>query len=77
MAGIAAVKIAYGLYKKDFRWKETPYEYVYDQNPFDIIAGTNALREAIEREAALEEIEQSWQQPLMNFLKIRFAYLCY
>jgi len=77
MAGVAAVKIAYSLYTKDFRWKEPPYEYVYDKKPFDVIAGTNALREDIEREATLDEIRESWQEPLMQFMKVRTAYLCY
>ncbi len=77
ITGVAAVKVAYSLYQKEFRWKEPPYEYVYDQKPFDIIAGTNALREAIEREAALEEIKESWQQPLKHFMKTRSAHLCY
>jgi len=77
LAGVAAVKIAYSLYKKEFLWKEPPYEYVYDQNPFDIIAGTNDLREAIEREATLEAIKESWRQPLTEFMNIRSASLCY
>ncbi|MGI8655071.1 MAG: exo-beta-N-acetylmuramidase NamZ domain-containing protein [Pyrinomonadaceae bacterium] len=77
LAGVAAVKIAYSLHKKEFLWKEPPYEYVYDQNPFDIIAGTNDLREAIEREATLEAIKESWRQPLTEFMNIRSASLCY
>ncbi len=76
-AGVAAVKIAYSLYKKEFRWKESPYEYVYDQNPFDIIAGTNSLREAIEHDVTLEKIKESWRESLMEFMKTRSAYLCY
>ena len=48
LAGVAAVKIAYDLYGEHFRWKEPPYEYVYDKNPFDVIAGTGALRASIE-----------------------------
>ena len=37
------VKTAYDLYKDEFRWKEPPYEYVYDRNPFDVISGTSSL----------------------------------
>ncbi len=38
IVGVAAVKMAYDMYPKFFRWKEPPYEYVYDKNPFDVIA---------------------------------------
>ncbi|MGB9179736.1 MAG: exo-beta-N-acetylmuramidase NamZ domain-containing protein, partial [Pyrinomonadaceae bacterium] len=41
LAGVAAVKFAYDLYTDEFHWKEPPYEYVYDKNPFDVIAGTD------------------------------------
>ena len=49
ITGIAMVKAAYDLYGSDFRWKEPPYEYVYDRNPFDVIAGTSSIREAFEQ----------------------------
>ncbi len=77
LAGIATVKIAYNLYTEDFRWKEPPYEYVYDKNPFDVIAGTSRLRLAIERGETLEEIEKGWREPLKEFMKTRGAYLSY
>jgi uncharacterized protein YbbC (DUF1343 family) len=77
ITGVAAVKIAYDLYTEDFRWKEPPYEYVYDKNPFDVIAGTNKLREAIERGDSLEEIERSWQDGLSEFKQVRSQFLLY
>jgi uncharacterized protein YbbC (DUF1343 family) len=77
ITGIAAVKIAYDLYTEDFRWKEPPYEYVYDRNPFDVIAGTGKLREAIERGDSLEDIERSWQDGLGEFKRLREEFLLY
>ncbi|HEY0003533.1 MAG TPA: DUF1343 domain-containing protein [Pyrinomonadaceae bacterium] len=77
ITGVAAVKVAYDLYREHFRWKEPPYEYVYDRNPFDVIAGTGALREAIERGDSLEQIESSWSQPLEAFRLVRERFLCY
>jgi uncharacterized protein YbbC (DUF1343 family) len=76
-AGVAAVRTAYELYGSEFRWKEPPYEYVYDQNPFDVISGTDALRAAIERGASLEEIVAGWQEPLRRFAAQRERYLLY
>src|SRR5687768_12176258 len=64
LAGVAVAKTAFDMYGEHFRWKEPPYEYVFDKNPFDVISGTDALRKAFESGATLEEIEQSWQPGL-------------
>jgi uncharacterized protein YbbC (DUF1343 family) len=77
IVGVAAVKVAYDLYTEHFRWKEPPYEYVYDQNPFDVIAGTNKLREAIERGDSIESIEASWTSDLEKFKTEREQFLLY
>ena len=63
-AGLHMVKVAYDLYRDDFRWKEPPYEYVYDRNPFDVIAGTSSIRGAIESGASIESLEESWRDEL-------------
>jgi uncharacterized protein YbbC (DUF1343 family) len=75
--GIAMVKLAYDLYPTEFRWKEPPYEYVYDRNPFDVIAGTSKIREAIEAGKSLEVIQESWKEDFEAFKKVRDAYLLY
>lgn len=75
--GVAMVKVAYEMYSEKFRWKEPPYEYVYDRNPFDVIAGTTKLREAIEQGAGVETIVASWQDSLSDFMKVRDRYLLY
>jgi uncharacterized protein YbbC (DUF1343 family) len=75
--GVATVKLAYDLYKEHFRWKEPPYEYVYDKNPFDVIAGTDRLRKAIERGDAVESIAESWTADLEKFKRVRERFLLY
>jgi uncharacterized protein YbbC (DUF1343 family) len=77
VTGIAMVKIAYDLYRSDFRWKEPPYEYVYDRNPFDVIAGTSSIREAIERGDTIAAMQASWAGPFGSFMKVRDQYLLY
>jgi len=77
VAGVAMVKLAYDMYTDDFMWKNTPYEYVYDKNPFDVISGTNKIREAIERGSGLNEIQDSWKAPLAEFRAVREKYLLY
>lgn len=77
ISGVAMAKIAYDMYPNDFAWKEPPYEYVYDKNPFDVIAGTAQIREAFEQGTALTEIEDSWQPGLSEFKETREAFLLY
>lgn len=77
IVGVAMVKLAYDMYREDFRWKEPPYEYVYDRNPFDVIAGTSSLRESFERGDSLESIQAAWQAPLTKFSEVRQKYLLY
>ena len=77
LAGVATVKVAYDLYTEHFKWKEPPYEYVYDKNPFDVIAGTDKLRLAIERGESLENINESWREPLKAFKQQRERFLLY
>src|SRR5882762_9905557 len=77
VSGIAIVKTAFDMYRDDFRWKDPPYEYEHDRNPFDIISGTSRMREAIERGDSLKEMETTWQTPLENFKATRAKFLLY
>lgn len=77
MTGVATVLIAHKLYADQLRWKEPPYEYVFDKNPFDVIAGTDSLRAGIERGDSLETIVASWQNGLEGFKKLRSGFLLY
>lgn len=77
IVGVATVKVAYDLYTEHFRWKEPPYEYVYDKNPFDVIAGTGKLRAAIERGDSIEKIAESWTSGLEEFRRVREKFLLY
>ena len=77
IAGIAIVKTAFDMYGDQFRWKDPPYEYEYDRNPFDLISGTSKVREAIERGDSLEAIRNSWAGPLEEFERLRGRFLLY
>src|SRR5712664_1337335 len=57
ISGIAIAKTTFDMYPDQFRWKDPPYEYEYDRNPFDLIAGTSRVREAIERGDDLASIQ--------------------
>jgi uncharacterized protein YbbC (DUF1343 family) len=77
IAGLAMVKLAHDMYPDQFRWKDPPYEYVLDQNPIDVISGTNKIREAIEQGSQLRVIEESWKMGLEEFRALREEYLLY
>lgn len=77
ITGVAMVWTAYQMYPEHFRWKEPPYEYVYDRNPFDVIAGTTRIRGGIEQGRGLDLIEEEWRPALNEFKQIRQQYLLY
>ena len=71
------IKVLFEMYPNDFKWKNPPYEYVFDKNPFDVISGTDRLRISIERGDSLEDLERSWRQGLSEFEGTRRKYLLY
>jgi uncharacterized protein YbbC (DUF1343 family) len=77
ITGIALVKTLYDLYPDEFKWKVTPYEYVFDRNPFDVIAGTPETRRQIESNTSLADIEASWAKGVEEFVKVRSEYFLY
>ena len=61
------IKTLYELYREEFKWKNPPYEYIYDRNPFDVIAGTSKTRGQIEDNINLGKIELSWSDDVKLF----------
>ncbi len=77
ITGLAMVKVMYELYPEDFEWKDTPYEYEFDRNPFDVIAGTTKIREMIEEGKSIAEIKLSWKNDVEDFNELRKKYFLY
>jgi uncharacterized protein YbbC (DUF1343 family) len=77
ITGVAVVKVIYELWPDEFRWKEPPYEYVFDKNPFDVIAGSGSMRKQIEENASLGDIKSSWKLKLDEFELQRQGFLIY
>ncbi|HEX8371099.1 MAG TPA: DUF1343 domain-containing protein [Pyrinomonadaceae bacterium] len=77
ITGAGMVKTCFDLYDSEFRWKNPPYEYVFDRNPFDVIAGTSKLRESFEQGMNLSEIEKSWKEDENAFRNLREKYFLY
>lgn len=77
LTGLAMIRTAFDLYPEEFAWKNPPYEYVFDRNPFDVIAGTTKIREMFEQKASFEDLKSFCREGVEAFLKIREKYLLY
>lgn len=75
--GIALLQALRRLWPKEFVWRPPPYEYELSRPAIDILAGSERLREQIESDRPLAEIQASWQTELGEFLKLRERYLAY
>ena len=74
---VALLQDVLSLAPSDFSWNSLPYEYEYNLLPIDILNGNEWLREAIEEQLALSEIEARFRSELDAFLPIRAQYLLY
>jgi uncharacterized protein YbbC (DUF1343 family) len=60
-----------------FEWRQPPYEYEHVKMPFDILAGTSTTREQIEAGVPAEQVAQSWEPAVEEFMQVRREYLLY
>jgi uncharacterized protein YbbC (DUF1343 family) len=77
ITGVALISAMRRLYPNDFGWQKPPYEYVFDRLPIDVIAGSARVREQIEANETLDDIEAGWREGLADFNERRRAYLLY
>lgn len=59
------------LYPSAFQYKQPPYEYEYERLPMDLILGDIHVREALEQGESIMDIENTWQNDLEDFIKLR------
>jgi uncharacterized protein YbbC (DUF1343 family) len=60
-----------------FEWKLPPYEYVFDRLPFDVIAGSERIRELVVGHAPPADMAAEWSASIEAFSALRRRYLCY
>lgn len=58
------------LHKKDFKWRQPPYEYEAERLPIDLIIGDRKIREPLEKLEPIDQIVKSWQPKLNEFKDI-------
>ncbi len=64
---LALLQELLALYPGQCSWSDPPYEYETVRMPIDIIAGDRGIREALERQRPVDELESSWQADLQAF----------
>jgi uncharacterized protein YbbC (DUF1343 family) len=74
---LALLKLYRKMGEDQFAWKSPPYEYEYEKLPIEILCGTDKIRELIEAETGLDELQASWRTELEKFRAIRQKYLLY
>ena len=75
--GLALIRAARRLWPKEFSWRPPPYEYEHERPAIDILAGNSRVREQLEADLPLSDIESGWQVDLGHFKQIRERYLLY
>lgn len=74
---LAMLKDIISLYPHHFTWRTSPYEYESEKMPADLIIGNKSVREGIEQQREIPDLEKSWQKELQDFKEIAQRYFLY
>jgi uncharacterized protein YbbC (DUF1343 family) len=77
MTGVALIAMFRRLDETRFAWRQPPYEYEKEKLPFDILAGSDTLRQQIEKGMTATAIAESWHEDEAAFRTLREKYLLY
>ncbi|MEW6323732.1 MAG: DUF1343 domain-containing protein [Acidobacteriota bacterium] len=77
LTGVAIVDAIRAADPDAFGWRPPPYEYEHDKEPFDILAGSPALRAALEAGELAERIAPGWRAGEEAFRRLREPFLLY
>ncbi len=74
---LSILKAILDLHKKDFSWREPPYEYEYKKKPIDLILGDKSVRIDLESGISPSTINEKWLPELNTYIQWRKPYLLY
>ena len=77
LTGVALIDAIKAAGPQDFSWRKPPYEYEHDKEPIDILAGSPALRLALEAGKKAEDLVPVWERESTPFEEVRTKYLAY
>lgn len=75
--GITFLQVIRQIAPESFIWRDKPYEFVDTIPAIDLLAGDEQLRLALESDADLEELTESWRQERIEFDAIRHEMFLY
>jgi uncharacterized protein YbbC (DUF1343 family) len=77
LTGVALIAAIRAEAPAAFAWRQPPYEYEHHLQPIDILAGSPALREAIDQGVPARDIAATWMPTHGPFLDARQRVLLY
>ena len=77
LTGIAVVRAARRLSGSRFHWRTEPYEFVADIPAFDLLCGTDRIRQGIEADWPISRLVEGFEGQVAAFLAKRAPYELY
>jgi uncharacterized protein YbbC (DUF1343 family) len=77
LTGVTLIEEVRAADPASFAWRPPPYEYEHDHEPIDILAGSPALRTAIDAGARADDLAHDWARENGPFVAIRERFLTY
>jgi uncharacterized protein YbbC (DUF1343 family) len=77
VTGIALLRAVKQLWPSEFSWRTRAYEFVDKIPAFDLLTGSSAVREGIDRGDSLADIAATWQPAERAFASSRQQWLSY
>jgi uncharacterized protein YbbC (DUF1343 family) len=77
LTGVALIEMFRRADPAKFAWRQPPYEYEQEKLPFDILAGSDILRQQIESAVPATDIAASWRDDEAAFIALRRPFLLY
>ena len=77
VTSLAIIQEIRELYPRAFSWRNPPYEYEKEKMPIDLITGNENIREGIEHNKDLQDLEASWKEELDQFREMAQHHFLY
>jgi uncharacterized protein YbbC (DUF1343 family) len=74
---LALFQALFQAYPEEFFYKQPPYEYEYDLLPMDLILGDQKVRQDLEHDVRIIDLERSWENELEEFTALRHSVFLY
>ena len=77
VTSLTIIQEIHSLYPSNFSWRLPPYEYEEEKMPIDLITGDGSIREAIEKNRDINQLEASWKEELDQFREMAEHHFLY